>query len=220
MRRPYLIYRAEKAIRSVKQSEIDSYSKYWDSITPKTHQEYWLRWVFAFMSIHTTWKQNVQGFQAVSELKDLDFNRNQLKRAVEASRVGLTSIRVEGLWKLSNSFRDDPLSWYPKEGESMSDCRGRLLQQTFGIGITKVSFVLEMLSPRNCDAVCLDTHLLQLYRLKKKETPSKQLYKEIESHWNKVCREVGFPSPLVRHIFWDRKQGKTLNRYWAYVFEK
>jgi len=204
-------------LNKLDKESINKYRNYWKNLIPKTHLDYWKRWVFSFMSVHTTWKQNVKGYEAVVSL-GMDFNRRQLRRRIESSRVGLNRIRTEGILRMTKSFISDPRSWYPGENESFRDCRDRLMNETFGLGITKVSFVLELLDSEKCDAVCLDTHLLQLYKLPR-STPNKTLYKDVENHWIDICKSRKIPSPLARHIFWDRKQGKSLNNYWAYVFE-
>jgi hypothetical protein len=209
--------RADDFIRSVGRDDVARYVKYWATLVPWTARDVWLRWVFAFMSIRTTWPLNVKGYVAVKNLPD-PFTRDQLIRAVVSSGVGLHTIRVRGLWDFTKTYKERPGRYYPLPGESMSACRDRLAATTFGIGAAKTSFVFEMCYPLTCGVVCLDTHVLRLYG-RTGDTPSARLYHKLEDHWRRACNKQGVPPAIARHIYWDRLQGYSLNRYWAWCLE-
>ena len=42
-------------------SPVDKETKYWEELTIRDDAEYFDRWVFAIMSVHTTWESNVRG---------------------------------------------------------------------------------------------------------------------------------------------------------------
>lgn len=210
-------FKASRFIRNLDTTTIDKYKTYWKSITPVNDFDNWKRWIFSFLSVHTSWKQNVKGYKAVTGLAT-DFSRSALTDAIASSGVGLTKMRTEGIWRFNQEFWTCPQHWKRGVDETFEQCRDRLCKRTFGIGATKVSFVLEMLEPEECKVVCLDTHVLQLYNAPR-SVPTLKRYKEIEEHWLTRCSAKSVPSPIARHIFWDRKQGYNLNDYWAHVFE-
>jgi hypothetical protein len=215
----YCFNRVEAFINNFDTRHAAQYLTYWDGITPRNESEYYDRWIFAFMSIHTTWKKNVAGFLAVKNLPPR-LNWAQLYWAVKKAKCGLDKMRTHAIWDFHKRFWSDPTFWYPLPNESLPDCRDRLAKATYGIGLTKTSFVLEMAFPSTCDVVCLDTHILQLYNYYRKDTPNKSVYRAMEEHWIETCARKGVPSPIVRHLYWDKIQGQPDSRYWSHVLEK
>lgn len=187
---------------------------------PLSQREYYLRWLFAFMSVRARWQNNVQAYQRLEQLPE-EFTRDDLSEAIHAASVGLWRNRVEGVWRFHNEFRARPARWFPKLGEPLKSCRNRLTGLTYGISYAKVSFALEMAYPFNNEVVCLDTHILRLYGLGgEKKTPTPRLYLQMEEHWCTTCASLGVPPVIARHIIWDRTQQETLTRYWSFVFER
>jgi hypothetical protein len=215
----YSTKRVEQFIDNVNKDDVNRYFDYWQTITPKNDYDYYLRWIFAFMSIHTGWKSNVAGFLAVKALPE-NFNAKQLFQAIKGSGVGLTIMRTRAIWEFHRRYWLDPKSLYPQSGESLPECRDRLTKTTFGIGLTKTAFLLEMSFPEKCNVVCLDTHILQLYDWHTKATPNYTMYRKMEKHWTKTCARLDVCSPMVRHIWWDHIQKKSDCRYWSYCLEK
>ena len=78
--------------------------------------------------------------------------------------------------------------------------------------------VMEMLNPAGAQIFCLDTHALQWYGLSGSAKLTPEIYRLVESHWVKICRDQGVPPALARHVVWDLRQGRTLSSYWSYVF--
>lgn len=214
----YSTDKVEDFIKSVSKEDVDRYLTYWASIKPRNHFDYYLRWIFAFMSIHTTWKKNVDGYLEFKKLPT-DFTWIELQGAVRRSKTGLDKMRTHAIYEFHKRFWAHPGLWYPHVGESMVSCRNRLAFSTYGIGLTKTAFVLEMAFPATCSVVCLDTHILRLYDHNRKGSPSVTLYGQMENHWLETCKKYNVPSPMVRHIYWDRVQKKEDTRYWSYVLE-
>lgn len=208
---------AEAFIHSLRSADTVPYIQYWNNLIPKTEREHWQRWVFAFTSVRTSWRNNVKGYLAVNDL-GLIFSEQKLRDAIVASGIGLHQMRVKGIWDFNASFWNDPDWFRPQTGESMVSCRDRLAKKLYGIGLAKTSFVFEMVYPVSCGVVCLDTHILQLYGLK--DTPGKKVYHKAEDHWRTTCHKQGIPPAIARHIYWDRLQGHNLNRYWAWCLER
>jgi hypothetical protein len=209
---------AVDVIKSFDCDTVSRYVEYWDSIRPRTTVDYMRRWIFAFASVHTGWRANVALYEA---LKTLDWvgNPERLFSLILASGAGMYHQRTRFIHEFSLKFQADPI-WYQSIGTSTwAEHRNELVKDTLGLGQTKVSFALEMCCPTECDVVCLDTHMLQLYGLRGNMSVTPRLYSEMETHWVALCRDRDVPPAIGRHIFWDRKQGETDTRYWAYVFE-
>lgn len=214
---------AEQTIKSITPEEVLAYKEYWSSISPQDEYECFMRFVFAVLSVHTSWKANVNSYLLLKQVKTWRNNKEELTRLIKESKVGLTTNRVKGISVLEEEFEKDPTFWKPKDNESWTDCRNRLMQKCYGLGFAKTAFALEMCFPTTAQTVCLDTHMLQLYgyetKTVSKPTSNKKLYQEMEQHWITTCDEHNVPPYIARCIFWDRKQKQQTSRYWSYVLE-
>ena len=210
--------KVEQYFKTITPREVKRYSKYWESITPRNKNDILKRWLFAFMSIHTTWENNVTGYKAVNGWRKWFGENSKLRHSLIQSRVGLHNMRTKYISKFVTQFLSEPERYERKENETWQEWRNRMVKENLGIGIAKVSFVLEMCFPLDCEVVCVDTHTFQMYGLDQSKDANR--YEEIESHWLGLCKKHGVPSPIARAIYWDRKQGKINTRYWSYVFEK
>ena len=224
LRSHMLLIQAEQALQTIDLSKIQDYKDYWNSIKPNTDEEYFWRWVFSFLSVHTTWSANVAGYNALRNNYALwKDDKEILRKLIIESGVGLHQRRTEGIWTFTVSFFNDPESWKKKEDETWIECRDRLAARCNGLGLAKTAFALEMCYPNDNESVCLDTHMLQLYGYKsasdKHKATAYKLYSSMEEHWNALCKAAGMSSYIGRALFWDTKQNKSDSRYWSYVFE-
>tara|TARA_Y100000004_G_scaffold192135_1_gene252144 strand:- start:36 stop:788 length:753 start_codon:yes stop_codon:yes gene_type:complete len=196
--------------------EIDKYKNYWQGVAPKNDSEVFQRWLFAFMSVHTSWESNVRGFEAIKDWTKW-FNRDdELEKLLVESRVGLHKNRTRFVSQFSKKFWQDP-EWFKYNGGNWQTFRDRLVKDILGLGIAKVSFSLEMIYPNEAKVTCMDTHLFQAYGLD--QTKDSKRYVEIENYWLDMCAMWNVPSYIARCILWDRKQNQTDSRYWSYVLE-
>src|ERR1700685_3813990 len=51
-----------------KMLKVQSYLKDWDSITPKSDEDHYERFVLASLSVNIHWRQTVRGFEVIQEL--------------------------------------------------------------------------------------------------------------------------------------------------------
>lgn len=205
----------EGLIGSVTQDEVDRYSQYWRTIRPITLEERFRRWLFSYCSVRATWKMNKNTYALLST--EPWQTKEELRALLERARIGMYEVRTEGIWQLGNIARYNPILLMGHLGD-WQEWRDHLVSQLFGLGMAKVSFALEMCHPIDCRVVCFDTHILRMYGTSSdKLTP--KLYHEMEDHWLAVCDQHKYPSPMVRHILWDRIQKKPDTRYWSYVLE-
>ena len=141
---------------------------------------------------------------------------------IKNSSLGLTSMRYKALWDFTRKFRANPKQFYKKNNETWQECRNRLSKETYGIGLAKTSFVLNLSFPVEASVCCLDVHLLRFlgWDVKKKGTPSLVRYEELEQKWLDKCEEHGIGYGVVRELYWNKIQGKRNSRYWSYCLEK
>lgn len=211
---------ADNFFSTVTQELVDNYSAYWDTIKPVSQDDFLRRYLFAFTSVHTTWEANVRGYEAIKDLGWIEDKADLLARLI-FSRCGMHNNRANYIWEFAQKFIETPEAYCGK-AENWTAHRNELVKQIKGLGITKVSFALEMCFPNEAEISCLDTHGLQLYGLDASKLGTKKgdaLYEEAEAHWLKRSKDVGASSTVARAIFWDKKQQKEDSRYWTYVLE-
>lgn len=204
-------------IDAIPQATIDSYSDYWKTIIPVTDQEYYNRWLFAFLSVHCTWKANVKAYQQIIQPGAMDTQESLLHSITNAS-VGLIAMRTKGMWNFKESFFSDPQSWRKHADETWPEFRNRAENKAYGIGLAKTAFAIELCYPLECKVTCLDTHMLQLYK-QKAGTPCPSRYISLEQHWVDKCVSRNIPPFMARNVYWDKIQQQPDTRYWSYVFE-
>lgn len=216
------LLKAEETIKSLNKDEVKAYSEYWESISPKTKEEVFNRWLFAQLSVHTSWSMNVSSYLLLKRNFDnwID-DRQELSRLLIESRVGLHTTREKGIWYTSQTiFKNETI--LKEDGETWVACRDRLMSQVYGLGFAKTAFALELCFPLLNDSVCLDTHMLQLYGYEPKDVAKAnkgKVYKQIEQHWSDTCKNEDIPPYIARCLFWDKKQNHNNSKYWSYVFE-
>ena len=133
---------------SLEVAEVQRYQDYWGAVAPKNDTEVFQRWLFAFMSVHTTWERNVIGYEAIKDWTRWFNNDEKLKEIIVESRVGLHNNRVRFISEFARKFWQDP-EWYKYQGGDWQAFRDRLVKSILGLGIAKVSFSLEMIYPNH-----------------------------------------------------------------------
>lgn len=190
------------------------YVSYWEQLTARSSRELFQRYLFAFCSVHTTWEGNVRGYQAI---RGLGWDKRALLEALVRSGCGLHNNRSRFIWDFTVDFWRDPSQFMPVGTETWAQCRDRLVGRIKGLGPAKVSFALELAFPLQAEVLCLDVHMLRLYR--RGQDLRKGEYEQYENDWLLRCSKVGLPSYIVKQIHWDGLQGRSDSRYWSHVLE-
>jgi len=203
---------------NINQDQIKKYTDYWSSIVPVSDREILQRWLFAFMSIRTTWTNNVRGYNAIKDYEDWIDNQDVLLMKLIESKCGMHNKRADILWKFAQDFLNNPEQFKKSESESWTTLRDKLVKRCKGIGIAKVSFTLEMCFPIEAEVVCLDTHMMKLYDMtNKRENYIKYLQSELD--WIHRSKQLGTSPCITRAIYWDSIQKQQDSRYWSHVLE-
>jgi hypothetical protein len=213
---------ADTFLGSITQEEASSQISYWEALTPNSLDEMFRRWLFAFTSIHTSWKGNVYGYEALKDFLPWKWNKPELHKKLRKSGCGMHNNRTNFIWDFSKKFWEDPTVYLPQAGEPWRPYRDRLVRDNRGIGIAKVSYVLELCFPGTCRVVCGDIHQCRLYGVNKNLTDNgadKHAYEAMEYHWVVRSYDKGVSPAVARQIYWNRAKKRHNSRFWSYVFE-
>jgi hypothetical protein len=199
-------------------SGVPVYRDYWQTIAPRDDSEFFRRWLFAFMSVHTSWKANMLGYNAIKDWWKWLNKWDDLHKAIDESRVGMQNNRLKYISEFAYKFWENPAKYKKSLTETWVSYRDRLKKDTLGLGPAKTSFAIELCYPNEAKISCLDTHMFQAYGLD--QVKDMRRYNEIETCWIDMCTMWNIPPYIARCIYWDKKQGYTDSRYWSQVFEK
>lgn len=208
----------DEAVQNIQQSAYDRYEAYWGDLTVKTHGELFQRFLFAFCSVHTTWRGNVSGYAFIKDYEEWLDDMPLLAKRLRESGVGLHNNRTRYIWQFRQDFWRRPEWYYQGNLERWGHFRDRIEAVTLGLGPAKTSFALEMAWPLTCRAVCLDVHMLRLFGVDQTKC-NKTMYCSMEFYWLDHCDRRLLASYPARMVYWDSIQNQTDSRYWSYVFE-
>lgn len=196
------------------------YVDYWEQHSARTDAEVFRRFLFAFMSVHTTWEINVLGYQAIKDFEEWRDKHFGLRTRLVRSGAGLHNNRTRWIDRFSDAFWAGPSEFRRRGRESWAAYRDRLEDRIVGLGPAKVSFALELCWPLEAEVVCLDVHMLRLYGKTAADAPKANVYHRLEADWVGRARAAQLPPFIVKQIHWDRMQGRPNSRYWSHVFEQ
>jgi thermostable 8-oxoguanine DNA glycosylase len=208
----------EKFFQELDYAVVPEYKTYWRSITPENDSEVFQRWLFAFMSVHTSWQANIRGYEAIKDWWLWINKWEELHKIIDDSRVGMQNNRVRYISKFSHDFWKNPSAYKKTQDESWVSYRDRLQDSILGLGAAKTSFAIELCYPNTAKLTCLDTHMFQAYGLD--QTKDARQYRDIEQRWVDMCSMWAIPPYIARCLYWDTKQGYSSSSYWSRVFEK
>lgn len=211
-----LIDGEEDSIREVLTLTADRYRSYTDAISvgesPKA--TYW-RIAFAILSVHSPLDATFEAYKAV-RLFRARFSRLPSEQKL-TSLLGMAHgsdgviqyphQKALYLREFDKTFASDPQR-YLRNGDSDSEWRFRLQQNTKGLGLAKASFAVALASPATSDVCCIDTHMYQLFtgRVPHSSVP-KRLYLELEAKIRAYGREFGLSTFATQWCLWDAKRG-------------
>ena len=205
--------------------KVEPYKQYWEGLRPKTNEDIFRRWLFAFCSVHTTWKGNINGYLAIRDFVYWKHNRKELLKRLTRSGVGCQKERTDYIWDFSKDFWQNPKDFScPQKRNRYINVRDNLVERIRGLSYAKVSFSFEMIDPLFARVLCGDVHHLRFYGMQDlKYTKSKTgvtKYKAMEQHWLENCQKLNVPSYIARCIMWDDIQKKADSDYWGYVLNQ
>jgi len=215
--------KADMFFENLPKDKIFSYKEYWESVRPQNVDDIFRRYLFAYCSVHTTWKGNCSGYNAIQNFDEWIDDKEILRSKLHQSGVGLHNNRTKYIWDFSEKFWANPKEFYFTSKKYHVKKRDAIVSNIMGLGLAKVSFALEMIHPNECRVLCGDVHVLRLYGMEHLTYTNKagaDKYKKMERHWSICCGKNKIPSYIARSLYWDSVQNKEDSRYWSYVLEK
>ena len=200
--------KVESFFDSIKDKDIQSYNDYWAELKPQTEVAAFKRYLFAFMSVHTSWKNNCKGYNAIKQFKTWplekgdqlllwNYDSDDLFKRIERTRVGMQNNRTNYIGLFSDTFWGNPSDYLARNSdEGWTEWRDRLAKKILGLGKAKTSFAIEMLFPLEAQVVCMETHLFQIYGLN--QTKHSKLYNAIEEDWLERSEKRGLSPYMAR----------------------
>jgi hypothetical protein len=216
-KREPVLSNVDKFFLSISKEEIETESICWNGIIPQNDSERFKRWIFSFLSVHSTWEANVKGYEALKNWTEWFNNWDLLYFKLKDSKIGLHNERLRYIKEFSLKFWNNPSFYTKQEKESWSDYRNKLQKDILGLGFAKVSFAIEMIYVFEARVACMDTHLYQAYKLN--QSKDKKLERVIENHFVSSSILFNIPPAIARAILWNRIQNQKNSSYWNYVFK-
>ena len=98
-------HKVDKFFASIKDREIAEYNDYWGELKPQSNAAIFRRYLFAFMSVHTSWKNNCKGYNAIKQftkwqyeeepqMRLWNYDSDDLFRRIKETRVGMQNNRT------------------------------------------------------------------------------------------------------------------------------
>lgn len=213
-----ILHDVETFFHSISKDEINRHCELWNNITPSSSEEIYKRYLFAFLSVHTSWQSNRKAYLVLKDWYKWISNKEILRQKLIESSVGLFNNRADYIFSFSHDFWENTKNYQKQPNESWKQCRDRIEKNILGLGLAKSSFALEMVYPLFAEIVCLDTHLFRFYKMD--QTKDRNKYKILESHWTTWAKMFNIPCYIARAIYWNRNQKQKDCLYWADVFMK
>lgn len=208
--------KVEEVFKTLKtHNKAKQYNEYLKSIAPRSAQDVFWRFVFAYLSIHTTFKGNILGYLALQD-PDAWLSQDTLCKTIQKSGAGMHQVRSKYLWEFRQKFFEltpTPLLYV----NGYRELRNYLYENLNGIGIAKTSFSLEMSFPEQTEVVCFDVHQLRLYD--QPEKVERSTYQALEDDWTQRSLEIGYTPFAARCHYWDILKEKPSPRFWSFIFE-
>ncbi len=213
---------ARNFFKTIDADTANRYRDYWESVAPKNDYESFQRYLFAFCSVHTTFKGNVNGYLAIKDYNTWADNHDRLLELLKDSKAGLHNNRAKYIMQFSRQYWADPQRFRFTSKKNHVSKRNEIAERISGLGLAKVSFALEMIHPNSARVVCGDIHQLRFYGMEEcryKNAAEVKQYRLMENHWVTGAAKAGVSSYVARCIFWDKLQGKDDSRYWSFTLE-
>ncbi|MEO7099119.1 MAG: hypothetical protein ABI162_07135 [Luteolibacter sp.] len=195
---------------------------YWKGVAPTTTKDHFRRWLFAYASVHSTWKSNVRTYNAIKDLGWIS-DPYLLWSTLMDSRGGLYNDRAKTIWKFKEQFFRNPEFFTRRGDETWPQARDRIAAGISGLGPAKTSFALELCFPLEAEVVCLDVHMLRLYgKAEMNGRSGKKFlaeYRAMEKDWVGRSLRNQVPSYVSRCIYWDTLMKQPDSRYWSHCLE-
>ena len=104
--------KADEFFKNFPKDKVVAYKDYWETVRPKNNDDIFRRYLFSFMSVHTTWKSNVNGYNAIKNFSDWMDDKETLREKIKNSGCGLYNNRTKFIWDFKDQFWANPKDFY------------------------------------------------------------------------------------------------------------
>lgn len=204
----------ERFFPTINQEEKTRYLNDWQSITPKSNQQHINRYRFAYCTVHTSWANSVDQYNAIKRTNE-NTSYNSLHRMLKNSAGGMYQIKATGINNLQSMWINNRKMFNPDKNNWQS-WRTKLSKNLKRLGLAKTSFAIEMIRPLDAQIICIDRHMFKAFGWENVDKScSYNQYKYYEDYWCELSNSYKIPPVISRNIFWDKIQNQTSSMYWA-----
>ena len=126
--------KADEFFKHFPKDKVVAYKEYWESIKPQNYEDIFRRYLFSFMSVHTTWKGNVSGYKAIKDFNEWIDNKELLLEKLKNSGVGLHNNRTEYVWDFKTKFWTNPKDYIITTKKYHVKKRDSIIDKIRGLG--------------------------------------------------------------------------------------
>lgn len=206
--------RIESFFASVDKNDTDRYIQDWQTITPRNDREHINRYRFAYCTVHTSWANSVDQYNAIKRT-NADTTYNSLLRMLKNSQGGMYQIKATGIDHLQSLWTNNRQLFNPQP-DNWQTWRTKLSNNLKKLGLAKTSFAIEMIRPLDAQIICIDRHMFKAFGWENVDQAcSYDQYKYYEDYWNELSNHYDIPPVISRNMFWDQIQQQPDSMYWA-----
>ena len=206
--------RIETFFESVDPNDVQRYKQDWQSITPRNDREHINRYRFAYCTVHTSWANSVDQYNAIKRT-NADTTYGSLLRMLKHSQGGMYQIKATGIDHLQYLWQSNRKMFVP-DTKNWQTWRKKLSNNLKKLGLAKTSFAIEMIRPLDAQIICIDRHMFKAFGWENVDDAcSYEQYKYYEDYWIELSQSIDAPPAISRNLFWDKIQNQPDSMYWA-----
>src|SRR5688572_28071806 len=96
------------AFEQYSNSDAYRYVDYWGGLRADTPEQLFQRFLFAYLSVHTSWEGNVMGYEAIKNYEEWLNDDDELETRLRASGAGLYNNRTRFIGDFAYRYWRDP----------------------------------------------------------------------------------------------------------------
>ena len=199
------------------QNQQFNYPQYFKDIKPKDELGIFNRFLFAFLSVHTTWESNIRAYEIMKGNPNWD--PAEIENKLKESGVGLYNQRTRYISQFTHNYRKHSEWYLRRRTEKWKEYRNRLSKNILGLGLAKTSFAIEMIYPTSAWISCIDVHIARFCGENPIKLRNQNIYNRAENKIIDLSRKNKVLPTQFRWEYWDKLQGYNNPRYWSYCLE-
>ena len=128
---------------------------------PRSNQQHINRYRFAYCTVHTSWANSVDQYNAIKRT-NADTTYKSLLRMLKNSQGGMYQIKATGINHLQSLWTTTE-DVQPRHQDNWQSWRTKLSNNLKKLGLAKTSFAIEMIRPLDAQIICIDRHMFKAF---------------------------------------------------------